>query len=83
MEKNLPLAIEYYTKNIKMTGEIGDKDGQGKGFYNLALVYEDLQDKEKAIQSLHKALKCFTQAGSVKLIELTKQRLQENLQQNE
>ena len=83
MEKNLPLAIEYYTKNIKMTGEIGDKDGQGKGFYNLALVYEDLQDKEKAIQSLHKALKCFTQAGSVKFMELTKKRLQENLQQNE
>jgi len=47
------------------------------------LVYEDLQDREKATEYLQKALKCFKQAGSVKFIELTKKRLQEYQQQKE
>ena len=82
-ENNLPLAIEYYTQNIQLTSEVGDKEGTGKGYFNLALIYEDLNEKEKVVELLNKALKCFQQAGSANLIELTAKHLQEVLQGKE
>jgi len=82
-ENNLPLAIKYYIQNIKLTIEVGDKEGTGKGYFNLALIYEDLNDKKKVVELLKKALKCFKQAGSANLIELTAKHLQEVIQSKE
>ncbi|MBP7333467.1 MAG: tetratricopeptide repeat protein, partial [Candidatus Cloacimonas sp.] len=82
-ENDPHLAIKYYTTNIQLTSDIGDLDGKGRGYYNLAGIYEELNDKEKFVELLTKAIGCFEQAGSIRFIELAKQRLQEYLQQTE
>jgi tetratricopeptide (TPR) repeat protein len=49
MSKNFELAKEYYHKVLELDGAYGD------AFYNLGLVYQDLNDLQESYQNFKKA----------------------------
>ncbi len=38
---NVTKALEYYEKNLKIQGDIGDKEGEAVTFNNIGYIYED------------------------------------------
>ena len=57
-------ALEYFSKALHITEEIGDKEGIAKTLGNIGLVYNDLSDYPKALEYYSKALLIHEEIGN-------------------
>ena len=46
-------AIEFYQKNGNIANEIGNKESEKKGYFNVGCMYASRGDYRKAIQELY------------------------------
>ncbi|MBL8003948.1 MAG: tetratricopeptide repeat protein [Candidatus Kapabacteria bacterium] len=51
-----PKALEYYSKSVQISEEIGNKVGVANSLGNIGLVYRNLSDNSKALEYYTKAL---------------------------
>ncbi|XP_015762655.1 PREDICTED: tetratricopeptide repeat protein 28-like [Acropora digitifera] len=56
-------AIEYVEKQLKIAIEIGDREGEGRGFGSLGDAYQSLGDYRKAIEYHERQLKIAIKIG--------------------
>jgi tetratricopeptide (TPR) repeat protein len=49
-------AIEYYEQRLEITREIGDRRGEGNGLFNLGLALHTLEEKDRAVGLMQRAL---------------------------
>jgi tetratricopeptide (TPR) repeat protein len=69
-EGDIPKAIEYYTKSLKMQEEVGDKKGMASTFNNFGYIYEHKGDLVKGEQFYQKSLKIQEDLGDKKDIAI-------------
>ncbi|HIA35213.1 MAG TPA: tetratricopeptide repeat protein, partial [Flavobacteriales bacterium] len=60
---NYEKALEYYYKSLKISEEIGDKEGIADSYDNIGRTYNDLGNYEKAMVYHYKSLKIFEEIG--------------------
>lgn len=58
-------ALEYLNKSKKLAGQLNMKRAEGLAFNRIGLVYEDINEIDKARQSFMEGLRLFTQCGAV------------------
>ena len=76
-------ADEYYRYQASMLSEIGDVEGEGKAWYNLAMLDEDRGELELAIPKVEKALQLFRRGGFEMYLEDVQDYLQELKEKHE
>jgi serine phosphatase RsbU (regulator of sigma subunit)/Tfp pilus assembly protein PilF len=54
---DIPKALEYYHKSLKIQEEIGDKEGLTTSLNNIGNIYDNQGDIPKALAYYHKSLK--------------------------
>ena len=52
-------AIEYHTKDLKISKEMADRAGEGRAYFNLGNDYHNLGDFQKAIEYYQRDIKIF------------------------
>ncbi len=57
MRGNIPVALEYYEKSMKIQEEIGDKSGLANSLNNIGFIYKQRGDVKKALGYWNKSLK--------------------------
>ncbi len=62
-EKNYPVAVDYYKKQIEILKEVGDIDGQGRAHFNWANVCFMMGELNKSIEFFKIALELFKQCN--------------------
>ena len=70
-------AEEYYGLQARVLSEIGDVEGEGKAWYNLAMLDEERGELESAIPKVEKALLLFRRGGFEMYLEDVQDYLQE------
>jgi len=68
---DIPKALEYYHKSLKIDEEIGNKEGIAIGLNNIGLIYDNQGDIPKALEYYHKSLKIQEEIGNKKGIALS------------
>ena len=63
---DIPKALEYYHKSLKIQEEIGDKSGIATSLNNIGLIYYNQGDLPKALEYYHKSLKIEEEIGNKK-----------------
>ncbi len=58
-EKNYPLSIDYYKKQISILEEVGDIDGQGRAYFNWGHTCFESEEFNKSLEKFKLALECF------------------------
>ncbi|OFX46498.1 MAG: hypothetical protein A2046_15510 [Bacteroidetes bacterium GWA2_30_7] len=66
MKGNIPMAIEYDSKSLKIYEEISDKKGMAASFNNLGVIYYNQGDIPKTIEYYLKCLKIKEEIGDKK-----------------
>ncbi|XP_068680153.1 tetratricopeptide repeat protein 28-like [Montipora foliosa] len=61
---NFKQAIKYYQKNLSISKEVGDRDGEGSGYGNLGNVYPNLGNFKRAIEYYEKHLSIAKEVGN-------------------
>ena len=56
-QSDLPKALEYYHKSLKIQEEIMDKNGIASSLNNIGVIYNNQGDIHKALEYYHKSLK--------------------------
>lgn len=56
-EDNVPKAIEYFNKSLKVYEQIDDKEGMAFTLNNLGFMYQNVSDIPKALEYFMKSLK--------------------------
>ena len=56
-QSDLPKAIEFYNKSLKIREEIGDKSGIASSLGNIGIIYNDQGDIANALDYYYKSLK--------------------------
>jgi tetratricopeptide (TPR) repeat protein len=64
IQGNIPKALQYYYKSLKIQEEIGDKEGIATILNNIGFIYTRQGDIPKALQYLHKSLKIDEDMGN-------------------
>ena len=77
MEGNYPLAIEYYRKQQSMLEEIGDKDGEGRAWFNWAMIHVEQGEPQEAIKKLEKAIELFIAIGARQFIDIAEDQMRQ------
>ena len=54
---DIPKAIEYYNKSLKIQEDIGDKNGLASCYYNIGIVHKEQGSYDNALEYYFKALK--------------------------
>ncbi len=73
--KDYKTAISYYQQQQHLLSENGDKDGEGRAWFNLAMVDLEMGFKELARTKLEKALKLFEDCSAQYYIDITRQQI--------
>ncbi|MBC7861491.1 MAG: tetratricopeptide repeat protein, partial [Bacteroidia bacterium] len=60
---NIPQALEYFDKSLKISEEILDKSGIAYCYNNIAGIYQDQGEMRKALEYLEKSLKIRMEIG--------------------
>jgi serine phosphatase RsbU (regulator of sigma subunit)/Tfp pilus assembly protein PilF len=60
---NLPKALDYYLKGLRMREELGDKMGLAESYNNLGVLYKRQGDTNKAISYYQQSLKFYVDAN--------------------
>ncbi|MBK9285203.1 MAG: tetratricopeptide repeat protein [Sphingobacteriaceae bacterium] len=60
---DIPKALEYYHKSLKIYEEIGDKEGIALSLNNIGGIYSNQGDIPKALEYYHKSLKIREEIG--------------------
>lgn len=60
---NIPKALEYYDKSLKIQEEIGNKDGIATSLNNIGMIYDNQGDISKAIEYVEKSLRIQKEIG--------------------
>ena len=68
---DIPKALEYYHKSLKIKEEIGDKDGIAISLNNIGVIYKNQGDIPKALEYFHKSLKIKEEIGDKKGIAMS------------
>jgi serine phosphatase RsbU (regulator of sigma subunit)/Tfp pilus assembly protein PilF len=63
---NIPTALEYYNKSLKICEEIGDKKGIANSFNNIGSIHENQGDIKLALEYYHKSIKIKNEIGDKK-----------------
>lgn len=63
-------AIEHYSIRIELAQKLGDDEGQGEGFCNLGILYDDLNMLEQADECFKSALVLADKTSNPKIIEV-------------
>ncbi len=63
---DIPKALEWYHKSLKIREEIGDKSGIGNSLNNLGFIYLNQGDITKAMEYFQKGLKILEEIGDKK-----------------
>lgn len=53
---NIPTALLYYHKSLKIREEIGDKEGMAQSYNNIGAVYHFMEDYDQALDYYQKSL---------------------------
>jgi serine phosphatase RsbU (regulator of sigma subunit)/Tfp pilus assembly protein PilF len=61
---DIPKALEYYHKSLKIDEEIGDKKGIANNLNNIGSIYNDQGGIPKALEYYHKSLKIREEIGN-------------------
>ena len=56
---DIPLALKYFNKSLKIYEEIGDKEGIGYAFNNIGFIYDEQGGLQIALEYYHKSLKIY------------------------
>jgi hypothetical protein len=51
--------MEYYSEQLVITREIGDRQGEARALFNMSLAFDQLGDRTQAIANAQAALKIF------------------------
>jgi serine phosphatase RsbU (regulator of sigma subunit)/Tfp pilus assembly protein PilF len=68
---DIPKAIEYYHKSLKIQEEIGNKEGIAISLNNIGGIYMNQGDIPKALEYYHKSLKIQEEIGDKKGIAIS------------
>ena len=60
---DIPKALEYWSKSLKIQQEIGDKSGVAVSLNNIGVIYKDQGDIPKALEYYSKSLKIHEEIG--------------------
>jgi len=60
---DIPKALEYYHKSLKIDEEIGNKNGIANSLNNIGFVYKNQGDIPNALEFYHKSLKLYEEIG--------------------
>ncbi|RLD22997.1 MAG: hypothetical protein DRI54_07905 [Bacteroidetes bacterium] len=63
---NIPKAIEFYRKSLKIQDEIGDKYGMAHSLNNVGRIYENQGDISNALAYYHESLSLMEDIGDKK-----------------
>ncbi|MBL4656363.1 MAG: tetratricopeptide repeat protein, partial [Flavobacteriales bacterium] len=63
---DIPLALEYYHKGLKIQEEISDKQGMATSYNNIGLIHRHQGDIPLALEYYHKSLKILEEIGNKK-----------------
>jgi len=63
---NIPLAIEYLQKSLKIRKEIGDKNGMANSYNNIGFIHSEQGNIPLAIEYYQKSLKIQKEIGDKK-----------------
>jgi tetratricopeptide (TPR) repeat protein len=63
---DIPKALEYYGRSLKIEEEIGDKKGMASSFNNIGVIYDNQGDISKALEYYGKSLKIKEEIGDKK-----------------
>ncbi|HET6246040.1 MAG: tetratricopeptide repeat protein [Bacteroidetes bacterium] len=63
---DIPLALDYYYKSLKIQEEIGDKSGMANSYNNIGAIYKEQGDIRLALDYYHKSLKIQEEIGDKK-----------------
>jgi serine phosphatase RsbU (regulator of sigma subunit)/TPR repeat protein len=68
---NIPKALEYYHKSLKIQKEIGDKEGVASSLNNIGHIYGNQGDISKSLEFFNKSLKIQEKIGEKRGIALS------------
>ena len=68
---DIPKALEYYHKSLKIREEIGDKKGIANSLNNIGYIYDVQGDIPKGLEYYHKSLKIREEIGDKKGIAMS------------
>jgi tetratricopeptide (TPR) repeat protein len=60
---DIPLALEYYHKSLKIQEEIGDKKGMATSYNNIGLIHNNQGGIPLALEYYHKSLEIYEEIG--------------------
>ncbi|MCW3104729.1 MAG: protein serine/threonine phosphatase [Bacteroidetes bacterium] len=64
-------AIEYFTRSLKITEDMGDQKGTSAALNNIGVIYDGQEDYEKAKEYYERALKIIEKSGNKRAIALS------------
>jgi len=64
VQGDIPKALEYYHKSLKIEEKIGDKEGIATSLNNFGSIYHDQGDIQKALEYYHKSLIIYEEIGN-------------------
>ncbi|MDP3147436.1 MAG: tetratricopeptide repeat protein, partial [Bacteroidota bacterium] len=65
-QRDIPKALEYNSKSLKIREEIGDKSGIATSLNNIGVIYDKQGDIPKALEYYSKSLKIYEDIGDKK-----------------
>ena len=68
---DVPKALEYYLKSLKIYEKISDKVNTANSLNNIGFIYKDQGDLTKALNAFSKNLKLYTEIGNKAGIAIT------------
>jgi len=63
LRSDVPMALDYYQRCLKMYEELGDKNGMSRIMGNIGRIYKDLGDYPKALEYFQRSLMISEETG--------------------